>query len=55
MQTSDLLKKIDISRHKFYYLEQKGYIKPKRLPTQVGQGTRIAGQQWKNRNYMMVF
>jgi len=32
MQTSELLKKIDIPRYKLYYLEQKGYIKSKRLP-----------------------
>lgn len=32
MQTSDILKKIDIPRHKLYYLEQKGYIHPKRIP-----------------------
>jgi len=31
MQTSDLLKKIDIPRHKLYYLEQKSYIKPKKI------------------------
>jgi len=31
MQTSDLLKKINIPRHKLYYLEQKGYIKPKKI------------------------
>jgi len=32
MQTSDILGKIDIPRHKLYYLEQKGYIHPKRVP-----------------------
>jgi len=32
MQTSDILKKIDIPRHKLYYLEQKGYIRPKKVP-----------------------
>jgi DNA-binding transcriptional MerR regulator len=31
MQTSDLLKKINIPRHKLYYLEQKGYITPKKI------------------------
>jgi len=31
MQTSDLLKKINIPRHKLYYLEQKGYINPKKI------------------------
>jgi len=30
MQTSDVLKKINIPRHKLYYLEQKGYINPKK-------------------------
>ncbi|MFZ3072609.1 MAG: MerR family transcriptional regulator [Thermodesulfobacteriota bacterium] len=28
MRTPELLAKIDIPRHKLYYLEQKGYIKP---------------------------
>ncbi len=32
MRTSDILKKLSIPRHKLYYLEQKGYIKPKRIP-----------------------
>lgn len=31
MQTSYLLKKIDIPRHKLYYLEQKDYISPNRI------------------------
>jgi len=32
MKTSELLSKIDIPRHKLYYLEQKGYVKPRRIP-----------------------
>ena len=32
MKTSEILQKIDIPRHKLYYLEQKGYIAPKRIP-----------------------
>jgi DNA-binding transcriptional MerR regulator len=32
MKTSEILQKIDIPRHKLYYLEQKGYIAPKRTP-----------------------
>jgi DNA-binding transcriptional MerR regulator len=32
MKTSELLEKISIPRHKLYYLEQKGYISPKRIP-----------------------
>ena len=32
MKTSELLAKIDIPRHKLYYLEQKGYIDPRRHP-----------------------
>ena len=32
MNTSKILEKINIPRHKLYYLEQKGYIKPKRIP-----------------------
>lgn len=33
MKTSDILKKTGIPRHRFYYLEQKGYIKPLKIPT----------------------
>ncbi len=32
MKTSEIVRKIDIPRHKLYYLEQKGYIKPRRIP-----------------------
>jgi DNA-binding transcriptional MerR regulator len=32
MQTSDILEKIDIPRHKLYYLEQKGYTHPRKVP-----------------------
>jgi DNA-binding transcriptional MerR regulator len=32
MKTSEILNKVDIPRHKLYYLEQKGYVKPKRIP-----------------------
>lgn len=32
MKTSQILEKTGIPRHKLYYLEQKGYIKPKRVP-----------------------
>ncbi|HET8761554.1 MAG TPA: MerR family transcriptional regulator [Nitrospiria bacterium] len=32
MKTNDLLKQIDIPRHKLYYLEQKGYVTPTRIP-----------------------
>ena len=32
MKTSEILEKTGIPRHKLYYLEQKGYIKPKRIP-----------------------
>ncbi|HUK55942.1 MAG TPA: MerR family transcriptional regulator [Nitrospiria bacterium] len=32
MKTADILKKVDIPRHKLYYLEQKGYINPRRVP-----------------------
>ncbi|MFZ5861699.1 MAG: MerR family transcriptional regulator [Nitrospirota bacterium] len=32
MKTNDLLKQIDIPRHKLYYLEQKGYVTPARIP-----------------------
>ncbi len=32
MKTAEILEQIDIPRHKLYYLEQKGYITPKRVP-----------------------
>ena len=32
MKTSEILQQIDIPRHKLYYLEQKGYITPRRVP-----------------------
>jgi DNA-binding transcriptional MerR regulator len=32
MKTSEIINKLDIPRHKLYYLEQKGYIKPRRIP-----------------------
>jgi len=32
MKTVDILEQIDIPRHKLYYLEQKGYIRPRRIP-----------------------
>ena len=32
MKTAEVLNHIDIPRHKLYYLEQKGYVSPKRIP-----------------------
>ncbi len=32
MKTADILDRIDIPRHKLYYLEQKGYVAPRRIP-----------------------
>ncbi len=32
MTTSEVLKRTGIPRHKLYYLEQKGYVKPRRIP-----------------------
>jgi DNA-binding transcriptional MerR regulator len=32
MKTSEVISKLDIPRHKLYYLEQKGYVQPKRIP-----------------------
>lgn len=32
MKTSQILEKTGIPRHKLYYLEQKGYIAPSRIP-----------------------
>lgn len=31
MKTKDLLQRVDIPRHKLYYLEQKGYVTPDRI------------------------
>jgi DNA-binding transcriptional MerR regulator len=31
MTTSEIISKLDIPRHKLYYLEQKGYVRPKRI------------------------
>jgi DNA-binding transcriptional MerR regulator len=32
MKTSEVIVKLNIPRHKLYYLEQKGYVRPKRIP-----------------------
>jgi DNA-binding transcriptional MerR regulator len=32
MKTSEIISKLDIPRHKLYYLEKKGYLHPKRIP-----------------------
>ena len=32
MKTSEILQQINIPRHKLYYLEQKGYVIPQRIP-----------------------
>jgi DNA-binding transcriptional MerR regulator len=32
LRTSEVLKRLNIPRHKLYYLEQKGYVKPTRIP-----------------------
>jgi DNA-binding transcriptional MerR regulator len=32
VKTSELLQRVDIPRHKLYYLEQKGYVTPTRIP-----------------------
>ena len=32
MKTNELLQQVDIPRHKLYYLEQKGYVTPRRIP-----------------------
>jgi DNA-binding transcriptional MerR regulator len=32
VKTSELLQRVDIPRHKLYYLEQKGYVIPTRIP-----------------------
>ena len=40
MDTAELVKNIGISHQKLYYLEQKGYIRPKKIP--------IAGREFRN-------
>lgn len=32
MKTSEIINKLEIPRHKLYYLEQKGYVQPTRIP-----------------------
>jgi len=32
VKTSEILREIGIPRHKLYYLEQKGYVAPNRIP-----------------------
>ncbi len=32
MKTAEILEQVNIPRHKLYYLEQKGYIHPRRIP-----------------------
>jgi DNA-binding transcriptional MerR regulator len=32
VKTNELLRRVDIPRHKLYYLEQKGYVFPARIP-----------------------
>lgn len=32
MKTSEIIDKVKIPRHKLYYLEQKGYVTPKKTP-----------------------
>ncbi len=32
MKTSDIIYQANIPRHKLYYLEQKGYVTPERIP-----------------------
>jgi DNA-binding transcriptional MerR regulator len=32
VKTYEVLQMVDIPRHKLYYLEQKGYVSPQRIP-----------------------
>ncbi len=54
MKTAQILEKTGIPRHKLYYLEQKGYIRPKRVPAgdlesrEYSKGDlAMVGQLWK--------
>ena len=49
MKTYDILEKTGIPRHKLYYLEQKGYIKPKRY--QAGD---LEIREYTKKDLMMV-
>ncbi len=47
MQTSDVLEKIDIPRHKLYYLEQKGYIRPRKVPRGELEAREFSNQDFR--------
>ena len=47
MNTSELLKKVHMPRHKLYYLEQKGYIHPKRVPRGDVEARRYSQSDFK--------
>ncbi|MFQ5598428.1 MAG: MerR family transcriptional regulator [Nitrospiria bacterium] len=46
MNTSDIINKIDIPRHKLYYLEQKGYVSPRRVPMGDLEARRYTGEDF---------
>ena len=47
MRTSDILRKLSIPRHKLYYLEQKGYVKPKRIPMRELETREYSEEEFK--------
>jgi len=49
MRTSELLEKLKIPRHKLYYLEQKGYIVPKRIP--MGE---LESREYSKEDYLKI-
>ena len=49
MKTSEIISKLDIPRHKLYYLEQKGYVKPKRIPMGDLEAREFSKQELRTR------
>ena len=49
MKTADVLRRLNIPRHKLYYLEQKGYIHPVR----VSMGD-LEARRYSDRDVMMA-
>ena len=49
MRTKEVLEKIDIPRDRLYYLEYKGFIKPKRIP--MGE---IEAREFSNKDFHRI-
>ena len=55
MRTSDILKKLSIPRHKLYYLEQKGYIRPKRIPMGELESREYSEEEFKKLEFIWKY